>query len=131
MTQIDRVVEVVEETLKGNMVQLLAKKALPKLDLPKVGVVFVLPIYLYPYLCIQRLILCGAGIPQSRLILRMCAGETEPPRGDHPPLHRVPGRVHLLQDQARAGAPGELRPRRVDREGATCGGRSRGGFRDH
>ena len=37
VTQIDRVVEVVEETLKGNMVQLLAKKALPKLDLPKVG----------------------------------------------------------------------------------------------
>ena len=36
VTQIDRVVEVVEETLKGNVVQLLAKKALPSLDLPKV-----------------------------------------------------------------------------------------------
>ena len=36
VTQIDRVVEVVEETLKGNIVQLLAKKALPSLDLPKV-----------------------------------------------------------------------------------------------
>ncbi|KAK9824274.1 hypothetical protein WJX72_009107 [[Myrmecia] bisecta] len=36
VTQIDRVVEAVEETLKGNVVQMLAKKALPKLDLPKV-----------------------------------------------------------------------------------------------
>lgn len=36
MTQIDRVVEVVEETLKGHTVRLLAKKELPKLDLPKV-----------------------------------------------------------------------------------------------
>ena len=36
MTQIDRVVEAVEETLKGNTVQMLAKKALPRLDLPKV-----------------------------------------------------------------------------------------------
>jgi threonylcarbamoyladenosine tRNA methylthiotransferase CDKAL1 len=34
--QIDRVVEVVEETLKGNIVRLLAKKELPALDLPKV-----------------------------------------------------------------------------------------------
>lgn len=36
VTQIDRVVEAVEETLKGNTVQLLKKKALPRLDLPKV-----------------------------------------------------------------------------------------------
>ncbi|KAL4424994.1 hypothetical protein ABPG77_002879 [Micractinium sp. CCAP 211/92] len=36
VTQIDRVVEAVEETLKGHTVQLLAKKALPRLDLPKV-----------------------------------------------------------------------------------------------
>ena len=36
VTQIDRVVEAVEETLKGNTVQMLAKKALPRLDLPKV-----------------------------------------------------------------------------------------------
>lgn len=36
ITQIDRVVEVVEETLKGNTVQLLKKKALPSLDLPKI-----------------------------------------------------------------------------------------------
>lgn len=35
VTQIDRVVEAVEETLKGHAVQLLAKKALPRLDLPK------------------------------------------------------------------------------------------------
>lgn len=34
--QIDRVVEVVEETLKGNVVRLLSKKKLPKLDLPKI-----------------------------------------------------------------------------------------------
>ena len=34
--QIDRVVEAVEETLKGHTVQLLAKKKLPRLDLPKV-----------------------------------------------------------------------------------------------
>lgn len=35
-SQIDRVVEVVEETLKGNTVRLLSKKSLPRLDLPKV-----------------------------------------------------------------------------------------------
>ena len=35
-TQIDRVVEVVEETLRGNVVRLLEKKALPRLDLPKI-----------------------------------------------------------------------------------------------
>ena len=36
VTQIDRVVEAVQETLRGNTVQLLQKKALPALDLPKV-----------------------------------------------------------------------------------------------
>lgn len=36
VTQIDRIVEVVEETLKGNNVKLLAKKELPSLDLPKI-----------------------------------------------------------------------------------------------
>lgn len=36
VTQIDRVVEVVQETLKGNKVQLLEKKELPSLDLPKI-----------------------------------------------------------------------------------------------
>ncbi|EFJ44304.1 hypothetical protein VOLCADRAFT_64943 [Volvox carteri f. nagariensis] len=36
VTQIDRVVEAVEETLRGNTVRLLAKKELPRLDLPKV-----------------------------------------------------------------------------------------------
>ena len=35
VTQIDRVVRAAEETLKGHSVQLLAKKALPSLDLPK------------------------------------------------------------------------------------------------
>lgn len=34
--QIDRVVEVVEETLKGHEVRLLSRKTLPALDLPKV-----------------------------------------------------------------------------------------------
>lgn len=34
--QIDRVVEVVEETLKGHEVRLLTRKRLPALDLPKV-----------------------------------------------------------------------------------------------
>lgn len=34
--QIDRVVEVVEETLKGYEVRLLTRKTLPALDLPKV-----------------------------------------------------------------------------------------------
>jgi threonylcarbamoyladenosine tRNA methylthiotransferase CDKAL1 len=36
VTQIDRIVEVVEETLKGNQVRLLGKKELPTLDLPKI-----------------------------------------------------------------------------------------------
>jgi hypothetical protein len=41
VTQIDRVVEAVEETLKGNTVRLLSKKALPRLDLPKVSALLV------------------------------------------------------------------------------------------
>lgn len=36
VTQIDRVVEVVEEALKGHQIKLLAKKELPRLDLPKI-----------------------------------------------------------------------------------------------
>jgi threonylcarbamoyladenosine tRNA methylthiotransferase CDKAL1 len=36
ITQIDRVVEVVESTLEGNTMKLLGKKDLPSLDLPKV-----------------------------------------------------------------------------------------------
>jgi len=36
VTQIDRIVEVVEETLKGNRVRLIGKKELPSLDLPKI-----------------------------------------------------------------------------------------------
>jgi threonylcarbamoyladenosine tRNA methylthiotransferase CDKAL1 len=36
ISQIDRIVEVVEETLRGNVVRLLAKKSLPRLDLPKI-----------------------------------------------------------------------------------------------
>jgi threonylcarbamoyladenosine tRNA methylthiotransferase CDKAL1 len=36
ITQIDRIVEVAEETLKGNSIQLLEKKELPSLDLPKI-----------------------------------------------------------------------------------------------
>jgi len=36
VTQIDRVVEVMEEALKGHNVKLLAKKDLPVLDLPKI-----------------------------------------------------------------------------------------------
>jgi tRNA A37 methylthiotransferase MiaB len=34
--QVDRVVEVVEQTLNGNVVQLMEKGRLPRLDLPKV-----------------------------------------------------------------------------------------------
>lgn len=36
VTQIDRIVEVVEETLAGNTVKLLQKSELPSLDLPKI-----------------------------------------------------------------------------------------------
>lgn len=36
ITQIDRVVEAVEQTLQGNVVKMLSKKALPMLDLPKI-----------------------------------------------------------------------------------------------
>ena len=36
VTQIDRIVEVVEQTLSGNIVHLLEKKKLPSLDLPKI-----------------------------------------------------------------------------------------------
>jgi hypothetical protein len=37
VSQIDRIVEAVEETLKGNTIHMLAKKSLPRLDLPKVN----------------------------------------------------------------------------------------------
>lgn len=36
ISQIDRIVEVVETTLRGNAIKLLTKKALPSLDLPKI-----------------------------------------------------------------------------------------------
>jgi threonylcarbamoyladenosine tRNA methylthiotransferase CDKAL1 len=36
ITQIDRIVEAIEQTLQGNTVKMLTKKALPSLDLPKV-----------------------------------------------------------------------------------------------
>jgi threonylcarbamoyladenosine tRNA methylthiotransferase CDKAL1 len=36
VSQIDRVVEVVEQTLRGETVKLLAKKSLPRLELPKI-----------------------------------------------------------------------------------------------
>ena len=36
VSQIDRVVEAVEQTLQGNTVRMMAKKELPRLDLPKV-----------------------------------------------------------------------------------------------
>jgi len=36
VTQIDRVVEICEETLRGNTVRMLRKKELPRLDLPKI-----------------------------------------------------------------------------------------------
>jgi hypothetical protein len=36
VSQIDRIVEAVEETLKGHTIHMLAKKSLPRLDLPKV-----------------------------------------------------------------------------------------------
>jgi len=35
VTQIDRIVDVVEQTLAGNTVKILSKKSLPKLDMPK------------------------------------------------------------------------------------------------
>lgn len=43
--QIDRVVEIVEETLKGHEVRLLTRKKLPALDLPKVWIptYFIIP----------------------------------------------------------------------------------------
>jgi tRNA A37 methylthiotransferase MiaB len=45
--QIDRVVEVVEETLKGHEVRLLSRKTLPSLDLPKVHIICGLIYILY------------------------------------------------------------------------------------
>jgi len=36
ITQIDRIVEAVEQTIQGNVIKMLAKKTLPLLDLPKV-----------------------------------------------------------------------------------------------
>lgn len=47
--QIDRVVEVVEETLKGHEVRLLNRKTLPALDLPKVHSIFISCIIIQDY----------------------------------------------------------------------------------
>ena len=41
ISQIDRVVEVVESTLQGNSMKLLTKKTLPRLDLPKIRLVLI------------------------------------------------------------------------------------------
>lgn len=47
VSQIDRIVEAVEETLKGNRIHMLVKKSLPRLDLPKV-----------PPRCVSLILLC-------------------------------------------------------------------------
>ena len=49
--QIDRVVEIVEETLKGHEVRLLNRKTLPALDLPKVCIKFLVfdTIYVFDF----------------------------------------------------------------------------------
>ena len=87
MQQIDRVVEVVEEALKGNVVRFMGQRTRPSLDLPK-----------------------ATPLPPPR------APEPGPPAdpaqragGDCAHQHGVPQLLHLLQDQARPGEALELR----------------------
>lgn len=52
--QIDRVVEVVEETLKGHEVRLLTRKTLPALDLPKVKTISLCNPIIQLFVCFLR-----------------------------------------------------------------------------
>lgn len=69
--QIDRVVEIVEETLKGHEVRLLSRKTLPALDLPKVH--FFLFISCYPFYHISWLssVLLLQSVSVSTLYCRL------------------------------------------------------------
>lgn len=65
VTQIDRVVEVVEQTLAGNEVALLTKKELPSLDLPKVNSSSLLLLCsLCNLVCIQQCYCCACLLLQ-------------------------------------------------------------------
>ena len=95
VTQIDRVVEVVAATLQGNTMQLLSRsKVLPRLDAPKVSV----------RLCVGGVL--GRRDCSHRSHASPRPGPAQPARGHHPPLDRVPGAVHLLQNQARTRRAG-------------------------
>lgn len=126
MSQIDRVVEAVEETLRGNTVHMLAKKKLPRLDLPKASSPAVWTPQEAPSdanlsLAYSRATSCVCARPLHGKVqmLGTCrvlkvrvgsAGAAECAHRDPAPVHGLPGRVHVLQDQARARAAGLLRP---------------------
>ena len=118
VAQIDRVVEAVEETLRGNTVHLLAKKQLPSLDLPKVCEQGAGPEgkLSEQALCLKMLHslisdpgsqseMCKHG---AQVLLPFCcsnrqaeqrtAGQAQQARGDCAPVNRLPGSMHLLQD---------------------------------
>lgn len=110
VTQIDRVVEAVEETLKGHTVRLLAKKALPRLDLPKASATS-----LSAQGAGEQGLLCWASSAGWRARSSsqwplLPAGAAQSAHRDPAALYRLPGRMHLLQDQARARPAGLVRP---------------------
>lgn len=109
--QIDRVVEVVEETLKGHAVKLLAKKELPLLDLPKIRKNPLVRVHTRRPTAAARARVRASCKEVEAVTRWVCVCAHVNAGGDHPAVHRVPGLVHVLQDTPRARQARQLRSR--------------------
>mmetsp|Transcript_16042 Transcript_16042/g.40617 ORF Transcript_16042/g.40617 Transcript_16042/m.40617 type:complete len:503 (+) Transcript_16042:100-1608(+) len=99
VTQIDRIVDVVEQTLSGATVRLLGKKALPQLDLPKVRRNKLVEIVPLSTGCLGSCTYCKTKHARGKL-------------GSYAP-EAIEARVEAVLDEGRAAAPGELVPREI------------------
>lgn len=115
VSQIDRIVEAVEETLKGNTIHMLAKKALPRLDLPKVHDEIAQRLHVLQnraaFHCLSRRLSKHQSFEDGTIY----ADPEEQAHRNYTAVHRLPGSVHVLQDQARAWRAGKLH------DGGNCG----------
>ena len=97
VNQIDRIVEVVEETAKGNHLRLLSKKELPRLDLPKVQH------------SRHILLICYTTmVPYN--IAGLWADSEKPTCRNHPSINWLPGILYILQNKTRKGYARKLFP---------------------